>query len=161
MRILHRLNLWACLVLIAIIYFYFLLWNFKSVKKLFLKFGIYFTKIVGRNFCDLMLFCQICENLYPQITWFSNILLINSRNNFLDCKKLFLRTLFFSMKHCLQNFPVYSFRGHFFGHDIIYLTICECLFLQKLTPGTPLARFRGTPIWRIEFSGLYCILCCP
>ena len=105
-----------------------------------MKFGIYFTKIVGRNFCDLMLFCQICENLYPQITWFSNILLINSRNNFLDCKKLFLRTLFFSMKHCLQNFPVYSFRGHFFGHDIIYLTICECLFLQKLTPGTPLAR---------------------
>ena len=53
---------------------------------------------------------------------------------------MFLRTLFFPKKHRLQNFPVDSFRGHFFGHDIIYLTIRECLFLQKLTPGTPLAR---------------------
>ena len=51
-----------------------------------------------------------------------------------------MQILFFSMKHCLQSFPVYSFPGHFFGHDIIYLTIRECLFLQKLTPGTPLAR---------------------
>ena len=80
-------------------YYIFLLFTlkFQICKKIIFEFGIYFKKIIGRNFCDLMLFCQICENLYP-------------------------------------------FPGHFFGHDIIYLTICECLFLQKLTPGTLLAR---------------------
>ena len=51
-----------------------------------------------------------------------------------------MQTLFFSIKHCLQNFSVCSFLGHFFGNDVIYLTIHKCLFMQKLTLETPLAR---------------------
>ena len=44
------------------------------------------------------------------------------------------------MKHCLKNFPVCSFLGHFFGHDVIYLNNRECFFLPKITLEKPLAR---------------------
>ena len=106
----------------------FEIWNilYENNKEKLLWFNAFFAKFVK----------IYTHKLFDFLTFFQ----FNSRNNFLDSKKLFLRTLFFSMKHCLQNFPVYSFLGHFFGHDIIYLTIRECLFLQKLTPGTPLAR---------------------
>ena len=106
----------------------FEIWNilYENYREKLLWFNAFFAKFVK----------IYTHKLFDFLTFFW----YNSRNNSLDCKKLFLRTLFFSMKHCLQNFPVYSFLGHFFGHDIIYLTIRECLFLQKLTPGTPLAR---------------------
>ena len=88
--------------------FVFEIWN--------ILYGNYREKLLWFN----AFFCQICENLYPQIIWFSNILLIQFSQNFLDCKKLFLRTFFFFMKHCLQNFPVFSFLGRFFGM-ILYI----------------------------------------
>ena len=62
---------------------------------MFLKFGIYFTKIIGRNVCDLMLFCQICENLYPQIIWFSNILLIQFSQQFFRLQKIVFANIIF------------------------------------------------------------------
>ena len=36
--------------------FLFFTLKFQIGKKLFLKFGIHFTEIIGRNFCDLMPF---------------------------------------------------------------------------------------------------------
>ena len=63
--------------------FVFEIWN--------ILYGNYREKLLWFN----AFFCQICENLYPQIIWFSNILLIQFSQNFLDCKKLFLRTFFF------------------------------------------------------------------
>ena len=95
MRILHHLNFWASVVFIAIIFFLFFTLKFQIGKRLFLKFRIYFTKIIGRNVCDLMLFCQICENLYPQIIWFSNILLIQFSEQFFRLQKIVLANIIF------------------------------------------------------------------
>ena len=140
MRILHHLNFWASVVFIAIIFFLFFTLKFQIGKRLFLKFRIYFTKIIGRNVCDLMLFCQICENLYPQIIWFSNILLIQFSQQFFRLQKIVLANIIFFHETLSSKFSSLLISWTFFGHDIIYLTIRECLFLQKLTPGTPLAR---------------------
>ena len=103
--------------------FVFEIWN--------ILYGNYREKLLWFN----AFFCQICENLYPQIIWFSNILLIQFSQNFLDCKKLFLRTLFFFHETLSSKFSSLLISWTFFWHDIIYLTIRECLFLQKITPG--------------------------
>ena len=140
MRILHHLNFWASVVFIAIIFFLFFTLKFQIGKRLFLKFRIYFTKIIGRNVCDLMLFCQICENLYPQIIWFSNILLIQFSQQFFRLQKIVLASIIFFHETLSSKFSSLLISWTFFGDDIIYLTIHKCLFLQKLAPGTPLAR---------------------
>ena len=103
--------------------FVFEIWN--------ILYGNYREKLLWFN----AFFCQICENLYPQIIWFSNILLIQFSQNFLDCKKLFLRTFFFFHETLSSKFSSLLISWTFFWHDIIYLTIRECLFLQKITPG--------------------------
>ena len=106
-RILYRLNFWAPLVLIVIIIFFIFKNYLKSQieKKLFFKFEI----LLYVNYREKLLWFN---TFFPNLRKFipANYLTFwhsfNSRSNFLDCEKLFLRTLFFSMKHCLQNFPI-------------------------------------------------------
>ena len=45
--------------------FLFFTLKFQIGKKLFLKFGIYFTEITGRNFCDLTLFFRNLWKFIP------------------------------------------------------------------------------------------------
>ena len=70
----------------------FEIWNilYENYKEKLLWFNAFFAKFVK----------IYTHKLFDFLTFFQ----FNSRNNFLDSKKLFLRTLFFSMKHCLQNF---------------------------------------------------------
>ena len=152
MRILHHLNFWASVVFIAIIFFLFFTLKFQIGKRLFLKFRIYFTKIIGRNVCDLMLFCQICENLYPQIIWFSNILLIQFSQQFFKLQKIVLATFFCAWYYIFDHSRMFILAETHSGDTISESDLpafCEFFSFQKFVSR------KFLPLWYWILSCLF------